>query len=278
LVVGHHPHVLQGAEVYKGRPIVYSLGNFIFGGNARSDYDTAVLKVSLNDRNMKVEFLPVEVKKFQPKVVNGAAGDRILKHVEQISSIFDRPMRSSVVLDAPINGGTAAPKTPNTTLPGAAKSGTQRVPSSPVPLTGESNMPDPGQPKPTLILPAVPTVPKQPDNSSLFQNGAGPAIESSPPPSQDLPPRIYPAQPKNPSREPADPFTKEPFIKEPFISPPSPSSGGAISPQSYLPPTRDLSFKVALKEQPKQAIVPGGKSSDRSKPQIALPSIAANLG
>ncbi len=31
-VVGGHPHVTQGAETYKGRPILYSLGNFVFGG------------------------------------------------------------------------------------------------------------------------------------------------------------------------------------------------------------------------------------------------------
>ena len=35
LYIGHHPHVLQGVEVYKNRNIVYSLGNFIFGGNRR---------------------------------------------------------------------------------------------------------------------------------------------------------------------------------------------------------------------------------------------------
>src|SRR5205814_7616873 len=29
-VIGHHPHVLHGVEVYRGRPIFYSLGNFIF--------------------------------------------------------------------------------------------------------------------------------------------------------------------------------------------------------------------------------------------------------
>lgn len=274
LVVGHHPHVLQGAEVYKGRPIVYSLGNFIFGGNARSDYDTAVLKVSLKDRNMKVEFLPVEVKKFQPNVVKGAAGSRILKHVEQISSIFDRPMGAQVVLDAPINPGMA-PKIPNSPFPGAAKTGT---PGSSSPGTsGESNLPAPGKPKPTLILPPLPTAPKQPDNSSFFQNGTVPPIESNPPPSQDLPPRIYPTKPQSPSRE-ADPFTKEPFIKEPFISPPSPSTGGIPSPQSYLPPTGDLSFKVALKEHSTSAIVPPGTIRDRSiPPSIALPPIAASM-
>ncbi|MEG4632223.1 CapA family protein [Microcoleus sp. AR_TQ3_B6] len=274
LVVGHHPQVLQGAEIYKGRPIVYSLGNFIFGGNALRDYDTAVLKVSLKDRNMKVEFLPVEVKKFQPKVVKGAAADRILKHVEQISSIFDRPMRSSVVLEAPLNLGTA-PKTPYSPLPGAAKSGTRGPGSGSGASDGESNVQGPGQTKPTLILPALPPAPKQPDNSSFFPNGAGPAIESNPPPNLNLPPRIYRTQPQNPSGE-ADPFTKEPFIKEPFISPPSPSQGAVPSPQSYIPPTRAVSFEVALKEQRTSTIVPG-TSSDRSGPRIALPPIAGSI-
>lgn len=36
LVVGSHPHVIQGAEVYAGRLILYSLGNFVFGGNTRA--------------------------------------------------------------------------------------------------------------------------------------------------------------------------------------------------------------------------------------------------
>ena len=35
LYIGHHPHVLQGLEVYQNRNIVYSLGNFVFGGNRR---------------------------------------------------------------------------------------------------------------------------------------------------------------------------------------------------------------------------------------------------
>ncbi len=35
LVIMHHPHVLQGMEIYKNRSICYSLGNFCFGGNAR---------------------------------------------------------------------------------------------------------------------------------------------------------------------------------------------------------------------------------------------------
>lgn len=33
LIIGHHPHVVQEVEVYQGKPIVYSLGNLVFGGN-----------------------------------------------------------------------------------------------------------------------------------------------------------------------------------------------------------------------------------------------------
>ena len=45
LVVGHHPHVLQAIEYYKGKYIAYSLGNFCFGGNsAPSDMDTMIFQ------------------------------------------------------------------------------------------------------------------------------------------------------------------------------------------------------------------------------------------
>ena len=45
LVLGHHPHVLQGIEKYKGKNIVYSLGNFCFGGNTNpSDKDTMIFQ------------------------------------------------------------------------------------------------------------------------------------------------------------------------------------------------------------------------------------------
>ena len=47
LVIGHHPHVLQPVEKYKDRYIIYSLGNFCFGGNKDpNDYDTAIYQQS----------------------------------------------------------------------------------------------------------------------------------------------------------------------------------------------------------------------------------------
>ncbi len=45
LVIGHHPHVLQSIEQYKGKYIAYSLGNFCFGGRKTpDDYDTAIFQ------------------------------------------------------------------------------------------------------------------------------------------------------------------------------------------------------------------------------------------
>jgi len=37
MVIGHHPHTLQGVELYKGKYIFYSIGNFAFGGKATTD-------------------------------------------------------------------------------------------------------------------------------------------------------------------------------------------------------------------------------------------------
>ena len=48
LVVGAHPHVLQGIEYYKGVPVVYSLGNFIFGSSIPK---TALLSVTIEQRD-----------------------------------------------------------------------------------------------------------------------------------------------------------------------------------------------------------------------------------
>lgn len=45
LVLGCHPHVLQGIECYKGKYIVYSMGNFCYGGNKNpSDKDSMIFQ------------------------------------------------------------------------------------------------------------------------------------------------------------------------------------------------------------------------------------------
>lgn len=143
LVVGHHSQVLQGAEVYKGRPIVYSLGNFIFGGKAVSDYDTAALKVALKDKQMKVELLPVQVRNYQAKVAGGEAGQQILQQVKAVSDIFQEPLVSPMVIDAKTNQATPieSPQPSNSNATQDAKS-----PSKPAPASNSVTPKEPAKP------------------------------------------------------------------------------------------------------------------------------------
>ena len=55
LVIGHHPHVVQGVEKYKNAYIAYSLGNFCFGGNQNpADKDTMIFQQSFTFKNDKL--------------------------------------------------------------------------------------------------------------------------------------------------------------------------------------------------------------------------------
>ena len=61
LFLGHHPHVLQPVEVYKGRPIAYSLGNFMFVSPTPSTRPTVVVRATLTkDGVQKLAFHPVD--------------------------------------------------------------------------------------------------------------------------------------------------------------------------------------------------------------------------
>ena len=55
LVIGAHPHVLQGLEYYKGVPIAYSLGNFVFGSQIPS---TALLQADVDDSSIRLRLIP----------------------------------------------------------------------------------------------------------------------------------------------------------------------------------------------------------------------------
>ncbi|MCL2404124.1 MAG: CapA family protein [Defluviitaleaceae bacterium] len=98
LVLGAHPHVVQGIEQYMGRFIVYSLANFSFGGNANPpDQDSFIFQqtfsfyngVLLPDANKNV--IPIFVSSvryrndFRPTIAEGADGERILARIERYS-------------------------------------------------------------------------------------------------------------------------------------------------------------------------------------------------
>lgn len=100
LVLGHHPHVLQGIEEYNGKYIIYSLGNFVFGGNKNpSDKDTMIVQITFNyeDGNListDINIIPAsissisEYNNYQPIVLEGEKRDKVLKKVLKSSTNF----------------------------------------------------------------------------------------------------------------------------------------------------------------------------------------------
>lgn len=99
LVIGHHPHVLQGIERYKDKNIVYSLGNFCFGGNSNPvDKDTMIYQqtftitengVELNDKSTIIPCSlssTSEKNDFCPIILEGSEKDRVLEKINQFSA------------------------------------------------------------------------------------------------------------------------------------------------------------------------------------------------
>jgi len=99
-VLGSHPHVLQGMELYRGAPIVYSLGNFVFGGNWNPKEKEGALFKSTFSRTgyLASEVIPLRIDRFpqfpmQPIVLEGGPADEVLKHLTQYSRGFARSLR-----------------------------------------------------------------------------------------------------------------------------------------------------------------------------------------
>ncbi|MGD9487050.1 MAG: CapA family protein [Calditrichaceae bacterium] len=93
LIVGHHPHVLQGVELYKGKVIAYSLGNFIFGGNSRTFETSAVLKVLISPAKKgkyHAQIMPIGIRLWQPYFLEGQDADDVIKQVKEYSSVFNQ--------------------------------------------------------------------------------------------------------------------------------------------------------------------------------------------
>lgn len=101
LVCGHHPHVLQGIETYKGKNIVYSLGNFCFGGNSSpSDMDTMIYQQTFTidadgvKKDNVTNIIPCSISSaaydgynnYQPTPAEGDETTRILGKINERSS------------------------------------------------------------------------------------------------------------------------------------------------------------------------------------------------
>jgi poly-gamma-glutamate capsule biosynthesis protein CapA/YwtB (metallophosphatase superfamily)/outer membrane protein assembly factor BamB len=85
LVLGHHPHVVQGSEEYAGGFVAYSLGNFVFDIDMESTREGAILRVLLGEQGVqRVESIPVRiVDDVQPQFLKGEGGLLIVERLFQ---------------------------------------------------------------------------------------------------------------------------------------------------------------------------------------------------
>ena len=116
LVVGHHPHVLQGIEKYNGKYIAYSLGNFCFGGNSNpSDMDTMIFRQTFTvsgdgaAEDDDVTVIPCSISSdqgynnYQPTPAKGEAAASIIARLNEYSAAYG----VTVADDGSVSSGTA---------------------------------------------------------------------------------------------------------------------------------------------------------------------------
>ncbi len=92
VVIGHHPHVIQPLEVYRGCLIAYSLGNFAFG-SGNSHAESLLLAIRFEESRTVCRVYPMYAKNrdprvdYQPKILQGASAARVLNRLAESSGL-----------------------------------------------------------------------------------------------------------------------------------------------------------------------------------------------
>jgi poly-gamma-glutamate synthesis protein (capsule biosynthesis protein) len=91
-IVGAHPHIVQGIETYQGKPIFYSLGNFIFDQYWQHNLeDGLAVKFSAEGTSYVYELIPIRSSRSIPSVATSTDQERILKNISSQSPSELRP-------------------------------------------------------------------------------------------------------------------------------------------------------------------------------------------
>ena len=89
IVIGHHPHVLQGIEIYRGKIIAYSLGNFIFTPGSPKAREGAILQVISNgEGGYSASIIPTFIGDGSTMLLDGAGRKRVLDKMNRLSVPF----------------------------------------------------------------------------------------------------------------------------------------------------------------------------------------------
>jgi poly-gamma-glutamate synthesis protein (capsule biosynthesis protein) len=91
LVIGSHPHVLQGVERYANGVIAYSLGNFAFDGFRGASNESAILRAVLGREGVRdVSWTPIVIQRGRPRLAQSRQAQRILARLARLSAQLPR--------------------------------------------------------------------------------------------------------------------------------------------------------------------------------------------
>jgi len=92
LFLGHHPHVLQAIELYKGKMIFYSLGNFLFVSPTPTTRPSVIVKATLTKDGVRsVEIYPIDTNWGRPKPAAAAMAVTIRQALNRLGALDARP-------------------------------------------------------------------------------------------------------------------------------------------------------------------------------------------
>lgn len=94
VIIGHHPHVVQGMEIYKNKPIFYSLGNFIFDQSVGyfpiDNRQGLIVGINFSNESIKYNLFPFSFEKFQLELIKGKAKEVFINNFKSWSVNSDQ--------------------------------------------------------------------------------------------------------------------------------------------------------------------------------------------
>ncbi|HEX5057136.1 MAG TPA: CapA family protein [Gammaproteobacteria bacterium] len=108
LVIGHHPHILQGIEQYRDGLILYSLGNFTFGSRTQHARTSVVASIAFNGGKFsRLEMTPINVNNFevdfQPRPLLHESAEAVYDELAELSPLTRLDFRNGLIVFEPIS-------------------------------------------------------------------------------------------------------------------------------------------------------------------------------
>ncbi len=111
MVLGHHPHVIQGIEFYKNKMIAYSAGNFIFSSPSPKALEGMIIQVEAENKKIgRARIIPTGIINAQPHILQGKQREKVLQRVRDLSKGMNSTVDAEGFLNPiyKVNGGKCA--------------------------------------------------------------------------------------------------------------------------------------------------------------------------